>query len=155
MSCPRPPTSQAKPLPDIVQQLGHLLPRFCKLYSREHGIFLKTHADNDGNKPTLWIDLERSKWGMELHLAVVGGYRVEDVKESQVKRETRDDWYIPLSEVKELKKAIDKFRWFKCENCGELLLQELGEVRGFDSFRLKREVICCYGCLEKHEMGEW
>lgn len=96
----------SKPLP-LIQPLGHVSPRFCKLYSREHGIFLKTHADNDGDKPVLFIDLEHTpEWGAELHLAVVGGYRREEARESGVKRETRDDWYIPASEISKLLRAL-------------------------------------------------
>ena len=97
--------AQRTPLP-LVEPLGRVSPRFCKLYSKEHGIFLKTHADNGGDKPTLWIDLEHSEWGPELHLAVTQGWRKEAVRESGVKNDSRLDIYIPASEISKLLSAL-------------------------------------------------
>jgi len=85
------------------ENLGHVSPRFCKVYSLEHGVIIKTHADNNGGKPTLWVDCEHTlEWGDEVHLGFVGGWKTEIVRESGVKPETRVDGYLPQAEVVDL-----------------------------------------------------
>lgn len=107
-------------LPDIKTSWGPVPLRFFKVYSHSFG-FLKSHEENDGDEPQIYLDLEDSRENYEQHLeleAHIGvwspdGFRVEESRKSGVKDHL--DIYLGLEQLRELHSALGKmlFRFRK------------------------------------------
>lgn len=86
-----------------VEPLGYVKLNFVKAYVRGGGGMLNAHRDTGGD-PVLYIDLEHSPHGTELHLGVSGNFSVSPERPSSVKPHI--DIYIPQSQIHKFLQSI-------------------------------------------------